>query len=299
MVALYDGTFFRMGDIVSGKLPVMLKGMDEQGNIIPVKVIDWHSRSVKDQQWLKIKVEAVDQPIYCTPDHRVWVNGNWQRADTVKTGDEIRTSNPGHDALIHGILLGDGHVDKRGRLRLSHSAKQFEWFDAKRSALNGPTYHQGAKQKVIRNRQTLAAPSFYTEVWISPTRWRTRFYGDGGRKFIPPESWASLAVWYCDDGTLVNGKIPRIIAHRYYNVKEMLEWFEIQFRSVSLYKDFRTPNGGAIAIRQEGAIKFFELIAPFVPPCMEYKLPQEFRGRYNNWLETWAREAQRSIVYRS
>jgi hypothetical protein len=38
--------------------------------------------------------------------------------------------------LVKAIIIGDGHIDKKGSIRLHHSKKQEEWLDKKINILN-------------------------------------------------------------------------------------------------------------------------------------------------------------------
>jgi uracil-DNA glycosylase family 4 len=287
-VSLADGSFKKIGDIVKDKLSVDVRGMDESGKVITTKVIGWRKVFVPNQKWLKIKTEATDQPIYCTPDHKIWANGTWKEAKDIRVGDILKSSGVGCKALLHGTLLGDASVDKRGRFTFTHCLEQREWFDLKWKALNGSWYDVPPREKqwsggfidqVNHHRKC--------EVWVSPTLWRKRFYDENGKKFIPPCD-AALAVWYCDDGCLAWSRgitwNPRICCQGFSNPNDVVQWAKDRFGSVSTYYDNRN-NGLTIAFTKEAKHKFMEAIARFVPQCMEYKIPEEYQGRYNNWLD--------------
>lgn len=291
-VVLWDGTTRTLGEVVHKQQRVTLRGMDDAGNLIPVNVVGWH-RSGVNTAWLKINSEASTQPIYCTPDHKVWTPSGWAEAATLKAGDTIYSSRMGSDRLIHGMLLGDGHVDKRGRLSWMHGPKQLDWFRLKHAAL------EGTKPSTPVN----APLGLCADVGVSSTLWRNRFYPRGVRVFHPPTDPATVAVWYLDDGCLpkyVSSPSPRISClNKFENYVEAYEWLRQRYgKLISEYKqrDKRRPGypGAVIALRGESARRFFNDIAPYVPPCMEYKLPPEYRGRYNNWLDE--RVVQKTVV---
>jgi len=296
---LWDGGNTQIGDVVLQKSSPILKGMDEQGQIIPVRVVGWRriSRSGKTGRtpWLSIKTEATDQPIYCTADHKIWTDDGWQRADQLRIGDSVVSANPGSADLLHGTLLGDASVDRRGRFKFTHCNKQEAYFDAKRENLNGPKYVlPPISNPPIRGSRVNSTGGFATEVWVSPTLWRKRFYPNGKKIFIPPPSDAALAIWYCDDGNWAGGKKPnqignpRITIQGFANLADIVPWFKSEFGDshVSYYKDPRSKQGGCVALCGDARYEFCRRVAPFVPPSMEYKLPPQYRGQYNGWLAT-------------
>lgn len=280
-IPLWEGGSKKIGDIVSKQERVVIKGMDEDGNIIPVNVVGWRRISVPGQKWLKIRTEATDQALYLTPDHNVWANGGWVEAGNLQIGDVVKVDKAGSADLIHGSLLGDGSVDSRGRLKITHSVSQADWLEAKRTSLRGPLYEGGKDNH----------PMLTTEVWISQAIWRKKFYPNGTKVFVPP-TYPALAVWYGDDGCLAGSSDayagnPRVYCF-YENVDEALQWFKDHFgEDVALYRDARSPFGGAIALNGDSKHKFWESIAPYLHPSMERKLPPQYRGRYNGWMENW------------
>lgn len=283
-VMMADGSARRIEDIVKNQSIDPVMGMDEEGNPISVPVVAWRRIQVKGQAWKKIKVEGVDQPLFLTPDHKVWANSHWVEAGKLKVGDLIPVHTYGSDDLIHGSLLGDGSVDSRGRFKIAHCQAQTAYFEAKRKALNGPTY--------LRDREKYGEWRT-TEVWISVTRWRVPFYAKGNRQRFVPPSDAALAIWYMDDGCLANGNYPRIACQK-ENTDEAWTWLEEKFGRVSLYSDNRAIQGGSFGFTKESKIKFLDCIAPFVHPSMAYKLPEKWHGQYNGWLEKM--QHQTSVV---
>lgn len=117
-IPLWNGGSRKIIDIVTKQESCIIKGMDEDGTIIPVKVIGWKKVNAPNQRWLKIKTEATDQPLYLTPDHKVWTDRGWIEAGNLVTGDKVRIDKPGTEDVIHGSLLGDGSVEKRGRFSI-------------------------------------------------------------------------------------------------------------------------------------------------------------------------------------
>ena len=61
------------------------------------------------------------------------------------------------------------------------------------------------------------------------------------------------------------------------DIEAVRDWFWLRFGPCTI-------SNGNIKLRKEASARFFETVAPYLHPSMEYKLPQEFRGRYNGWM---------------
>jgi len=281
-VILFDGATRKISKIVDNKEAPLIRGMDEEGNIIAVRVTGWHKQLfLRGQKWLRIRGDSTRQPIYCTSDHKIWTTVGWKEAANVVVGDTLYLPRYGSDDLIHGTLLGDGHVDKRGRLSFTHSEKQKEWFHRKRRHL-GLTHT--CKSEAIGFKG--GSPMLHAEGWISARRWRTLFYPEGKKVFVPPPSRKALAVWYCDDGCLAQKDPsytgnPRICLHGFSNPEDAIAWFKEEFgkHNVGIHNEHN------VALKGIGKLLFFADIMNFVPPEMQYKLPKAYQGHYHGWLE--------------
>lgn len=285
-VPLWDGSVKKIKEIVDNKLEVTLVGLDEQGKRIPVKVIDWHKNRIERQDWVRIRVDGAKMPIYCTPDHKVWRwhPGHycyvWERADQLKPGMQIPLPSDGWDDLIHGCLLGDGHVNKTNQLHIVHSVKQEAYAKAKADALG----MFNLREKKNNNHTNVVAQC------LIDSRWRKTFYPEGSRVFIEPPSLEALAIWYMDDGhwkKFNNRKsgdgTASIAIHASYNEVEVKDFFEKWFGSnLTLSKN---RNSWQLYIKTKSRDSFYSVIAEYIHPSMYYKLPPKYRGRYNGWLE--------------
>ena len=294
-VVLADGTTRSIAKIVNNKEKVIVKTLDSAGNMSVANVIDWHKNHVQGQTWLKIKAEAQRQPLYLTPDHKVLVRDKktficpchskpvWKEAKDLIIGDELALPRSGSEDFIHGTLLGDGSVEKRGRLSVTHGRTQEAY-------LSRIANHFGVKVYKVKDG-IIQFESYYSsrighrslQAWV-PLKWRRLFYPQGKKVFVVP-SMASLAIWYCDDGTLKD-RGPRFCIRGYSEEDKdnILNYFDTRFgrRWVSYY------NGcSSVALKGEGAENFFLQTREFIPPEMYYKLPKDHREKYNGWLELY------------
>lgn len=276
---LFGGGRAKLQDVVNEKRELWLEGMDDLGRTIPVKIIDWHRAPQGKNNWIRITTDLGKGTIWCTKDHKIWTGSTWKEAQELIIGERIQSSNKGNISLIHGTILGDSHVSKRGRLSYSHCEAQKAWFDRKSACLEATKPNQATGGYGGR--------TWHTDAGVS-RGWRDIFYTNLGKRFVPPPDSAALAVWYCDDGCWAvcddtKNQIgnPRIALHGFYNQGDAFKWFGSQFgdKNVSFYNQ-------SIAIIGEARHLFFDRIKAYVPPEMQYKLPPFYRGFYCGWIET-------------
>lgn len=195
--------------------------------------------------------------------------------------------------LIIGTILGDGHIDKIGSLACEHSVLQADYFYWKYDLLSHlcrfkpKITHKG---RAIRFR-TRALFKDERELW----------YGTG-RKALPSNfadllSPKALAVWFMDDGDKKTGRVVRgywccdtgmRMSTHSFNRKEhrlitevLIDLFGIKatYKRKGKYLRLHIPA------KNGNSKKFADLIRPFMPDCMRYKLPMfriDRRGRHGN-----------------
>jgi uracil-DNA glycosylase family 4 len=286
---LANGTTKTIKEIVEGKQFVKLLGMNEAGEIISVNIVAHHKTVVKNQRWLRVKTDGSRQSIYLTPDHKVYTWSGWKEADKLTVGDLVPVPRLGSIAMIHGTLLGDGSITDDHTLILTHGKCQEVWAGIKARHMgavlkeydNLSGYNKGGR----RVQFTKAIPKYMKKV----------FYPKGKKVLVLPTSFAALAVWYCDDGSwtgcTTEKALGRVVlaCHGYTETErnEIAAWLKAHFG------DPVSVHGGFVYVRRAARDKFFSAVAEFIPPCMEYKLPMQYRGAYKGYWEVpkpqWAK----------
>jgi hypothetical protein len=207
--------------------------------------------------------------------------------------------------FILGSLLGDMSVVKKGpqhRLSCSHCEEQLEYLEHKKELLGKLSLEsiQRIKSKahdikmLIKNKEVFKTiDGFYNFILHSKvhpyfTELRNKLYcmqGDMARKIVT-EWWLnqltprSLAYWIMDDGSAEysdNSYILRISTCGFtQNENIMLSDFmkskfdiEVQLQSVN------RGYGWTLRLRTEASKKLRDLIIPFIPDCMRYKVDKE------------------------
>lgn len=204
------------------------------------------------------------------------------------------------EQVILGSILGDGHVSKHResnentKLRLNsiltmvQGIAQEKYLLYKKSLLE----KEGIKGYLTRKEgekgtRTIKGIPLYTQDSIeyrtirnfSFNKYRDLFYRD--KKYINEYVFKlgplGLAIWYLDDGNLYKRTI------RFYTNCFTDEDLVVLQKMLKINFDIdanihRGPSTGkTIYIKTNSYNHFFELISPYIPECMLYKIDTKFR----------------------
>lgn len=273
--------------------------VDGDGSIVERRVTNWFKNPLNGREWWWISLEeasghARDQRggIFMTEDHPVLTEEGWLPARDIKPGMLVATGDPAlndkQKQMIVGSLLGDASmsfVRKRALLRFSHSVEQERWFEQKTSALKGfqwtgKNYHQSTGEfanghgVAINSRASLGLNGLYDAFYPN----------NDGTKVVPRElveesfSALFLATWYMDDGSYSRVSENCYTFYLWTNgfSKSDVQWLVDLLTSHGIKASRYTIRGkySIIGISAEGSRKLTEMIGPYVPPSMRYKLPE-------------------------
>lgn len=248
-----------------------------------------------------------------TADHRVLTPSGYKRVDSLRSGDEIYLPNEKMSTterqITLGSILGDGYIAQRysggsACLLVSHCKAQLPYLKWKKSQLPSlfPKTHVvkdrhlcvGGKSTTKTGFTTLAT-AHHPELLILR---RDSYRGHRGKKnlgkWIYEIEPLALAIWYQDDGSIVGTesqqRCPRFytLGFKKAEVELLLVMLRERFGLIgSMFEMKREGRNGewALALGVESADAFFEMIAPYVHPSMDYKLPKEWRGKFAGDLE--------------
>lgn len=299
-VPFVDGTTATIKDIVDNKINKEVWSWNETTGQMEAKpIIGWHNNGeIKGtgKTWHHIRAVCPETRngmvgATVTNDHKIYIeNKGWIDASEVKVGDELITRSKRTFAgtaleFLKGVICFDSHICRPS---------------AKRKTANliiqdneNPEY---AMWKVNLLSQHLNFTRNEIKIGIEKTGVRygsnyshelLEFY-DYSRMphVVMSEGWTplQLAIAIMDDG----------------NFKETSKTLNISFKRLrgnedaldaigdSLYRSFGVTyqiryGQGRIDFDVAGTMKIAELIAEYVPNCMQYKLPLEYRGRYKSF----------------
>lgn len=315
-----------IGELVRDKSEVRVLSTNDDQQLEYKRIVGWH-RKVHDSRikWMSVRTD-ISRPTRWgfeasryTPDHRLLTEQGYKEIQELKPGDTIlhptKALNTIQLQIVLGSMLGDGTLGLRNPggwavLTFSNNERQLGYVQWKRECLSdlvdGEVIRRGnLKPRKIAGRWTQPSPFYGISTKAHPeiARLRHASYPTKGAKrvagWIDELEPLGLAVWYMDDGTRVrngeNHQSARFYTNSYpkQDVEKLCDLLNSKFGYEPSM--FQMNGDWVMALNERSSCIFFEQIAPYIPDCMQYKLPTYLRGRfkgipqaYNNGL-VWAR----------
>ena len=295
MVQLSDGSWERIGRLVRSRYDGAVMSVDANGRLVHRRVTGWYASPLAGRRVFRLSYRSAKHAgagqvsIQLTGDHEVLTDRGFIAVEHLPHGAKIATghglSRVAHD-VVCGTLLGDGHLTAaQSTLSFSHSTRQQTYAQFKAELL--------AELAPRLNRLDVAAvaggPIAYPVVHVrtlahrSLRLLRTSFYEP--KKRVPwwmAERLSPLmvAIWFMDDGHLRvrPGKRPRAEIATYDFSEEDHQILVAGLARLGLQAGVRGTRPKLVFGVPE-TVALSELIAPYVPPSMRYKLHPEVEAR--------------------
>lgn len=293
LVQLEDGSWERIGRLVRSHYAGRVMSVDETGRLVPRRVIGWYESPVGDRRVFRLGYRSVKNAgvhrvgIQLTGDHPVMTERGFVPVEELAPGDRIATGqglSPLAFDVVCGTLLGDGHVGPRtSLLSFSHSVRQRDYALFKVDLLTElkATAGELLVAAVSGGAKTYPIVHVFTRAHRALRILRQEFYST--RKRVPPWMAARLnermlAIWFMDDGH------TRIRPDR----QPLAEIATCAFgeRDLSVLAEGllrlglrATAGRGRLHFDVGATRRLSELIAPYVPAAMRYKLHPDVAGR--------------------
>ncbi|MGH2935244.1 MAG: uracil-DNA glycosylase family protein [Gaiellaceae bacterium] len=289
LVQLGDGSWERIGRLVRQRYAGTVMSVEADGTLAERRVTGWYESPVADRSVYKLTYASAKRAgagrvsIQLTGDHEVLTERGWVAAERLTVGDRIATgqglSKTARDVVV-GALLGDGSLNRSSSyLQIVHGPRQREYALFKADLLTelDPSVTDVALAAAVGDDRTYVTTHVRTRARRSLRVLRQHFYEE--RKYVP--SWIEtelnermLAIWFMDDGH------TRIRANRGALAEIATCAFDDNDIG-SLLTGLARLGLRAKALRNriyfdvETTRRLCELIAPYVPPSMRYKLPSD------------------------
>jgi uracil-DNA glycosylase family 4 len=293
MVQLGDGSWERIGRLVRTRYAGTVMSVDEHGQLVPRRVTGWHVTPVGGRRIFRLtycSAKRVGSPQTCvelTGDHPVLTERGYVSVQELRANDRIATGQ-GLSALAHdvvcGTLLGDGSIRaSQASLTMSHSERQrtYALFKARLLAELRPRFDELTVAAVAGGDAIYRVVHVRTLAHRAIGTLRADFYKP--RKVVP--AWMAdqlnprmLAIWFMDDG---------YTRHR-SGRQPLSEIATVGFEDNDLQVLLRGLNRLGLPAKASrrrlyfdvaAARKLSELIAPYVPEGMRYKLHPDVETR--------------------
>jgi hypothetical protein len=315
-ILLADGTYKDVDEIVENKLKVDVLCFDpHSGKFHARPIVGWLKAPSHRKEWRKLMINmetGYRRPIYLTYDHPVYTQRGLTAIDDLNPTDVLYIDTPkiteaGKQAII-GNYLGDGSVGYDGWYSISHGKDQLEynqWFSEKfQGKLNvieeGTVYWNSRFKRAMDhsggNRTSIPLYKYWDDV--IPQFWtpggskahKTPYHKSVKKKItqwiLDQITPLSLAVWYMDDGSYSSSTSSNLtLATQGFTQEETrmlikkLNEFGIDgtFYLAPLNQPCGQKNQGSIYIPAKSHPRFFDLVAPYMLPYFDYKLPESYR----------------------
>jgi uracil-DNA glycosylase family 4 len=286
LVRLGDGSWERIGRLVRRRYDGTVMSVDETGALVSRRVTGWHTSPLADRCVFRLTYRSAKRAgankvaTQLTGDHPVLSEGGFVRVDELEQGDRIATG-VGLSAMVRdvvcGTLLGDGTINANSSyLAFSHSARQSQYAAFKAELLA----ELSAKMGWLEVAAVVGGAASYSVVQVRTIAHRALrilrhdFYTD--RKVVP--SWMPdelnprmLSIWFLDDGHMRLRPRRQPIAEIATN--GFSERDLALLRRALLRLGLRaTTRGGRLYFDVATTRRLSELIAPYTPASMRYKV---------------------------
>jgi len=289
LVQLGDGSWERIGRLVRTGYAGTVMSVDDAGCLVPRRVTGWHATPLGDRSVYRLTYRNAKSAgsgkvsIELTGDHPVLTERGYVAAAELRSTDRVATgqglSDVAHD-VVCGSLLGDGSIRASASMfTFSHSRKQRDYAYFKALLLSelkpsmemrqvaavagGDTYHVVlARTRASRALRLIRAdyyrPHKVVPEWLAET--------------LNPRM---LAFWFMDDGyggfRQRGGRRSAEIACVAFSDEDR----QILLRGLDRLGLPAKATRGRIYFDVETTRKLSEMIAPYVPASMRYKLVPE------------------------
>ncbi|GAA1607855.1 hypothetical protein [Actinoplanes couchii] len=302
-ISLADGSRKVLGRIEAG---AEVLGVDGAGKVVATPVLQTFNHG-RAESWLRVRGERLGAgrgsatfSVVCTPNHRFWMPepGEYVPAGNLAVGQRVtvlRTEldlTPCQSSVLLGKLLGDGYLhlapSGSGSVVWGHREADRDYVAWTLRALG--SLASGTIRTCVSGYGTTMLDARTTFHPCITERFSSMV--GGARKAVP--EWVAdaldpiaLAFWYMDDGSLqtMPGQEDRATLSTNSfgegDCRILIRALERLGVRAELMKDGR----GYLTIRlnSDAAERLFLLVAPYVPPSMQRKLPVRYRG-HHGWL---------------
>jgi recombination protein RecA len=293
LVNFADGRSIPIGKVVDEKIEGEVYTFNEETNEIETKpIIDWHDNGKVEskEDFLHIQTESIDGKgrfgFTCTPNHKILTSVGWKEAKDLSYTDKliskyVLTVNGTYGEFLNGCLIGDSHISIRdkntGSLRFqdNENAEYLNWKLDKLQPILGSITKRSTKQGIrFESGYTYEFSKIKRELGKRDPVYMLKNFSD-----------LSFAIWLMDDGVYdgSNGHSRYSISvKRFRNNKQKLDEIVDILSTKGLPCSYNL-NEGSIYFDTKTSEIIAQRICKYVPGPMQYKLPESYRNKYEDF----------------
>ena len=177
--------------------------------------------------------------------------------------------------IIYGTLMGDGYASLTGQVEIVHCAKQYAYICWLAYKLKSVLSQAGIRITQGKYRIRTTALDTVKEI-------RKELYPDGIKRptatFLDKLTPLSLAVWFCDDGSLDNGCNYHIHTRGFTENENhyLSDYFKQKWNIIASVRHAHSKRMAKtyyeLCFDKENSIKFTDIVKFHILPCMLYKI---------------------------
>lgn len=287
--------------IIDTKYAGKVKSLDENGDFVWSRVVNWFpmDRENTNKKFIKL-ITKPGNSLMVTREHKCAVIDDPLKPtvyfiEAEKSVGKYLVLNPYSDvrplynsdqlSVLIGSILGDGHLSKRNVFSCGHGIKQKEYLLFKHKLLGG--FLSKTNNGEWGDTQYITTP-----VTAQTKSLRKLFYIDGvkqiSEKVLDLIDEIGLAFWYMDDGCLVNCDYKnsrphaRLATHS-FSEEENIRLQELFVKKWNLFPSISKQHQHGktyffLEFKKDDSEIFWKMIAKYVIPSMDYKIPKVFQS---------------------
>jgi len=294
LVQLGDGSWERIGRLVRSRYEGEVMSVDARGMLVPRRVSGWHATPIAGRSVYRLTYRSSKNAgagrvgIQLTGDHPVLTERGYVPAEELRSCDRIATGQ-GLSELVRdvvcGTVLGDGCLQTRSSsLTFSHSQRQGAYARFKAGLLSelGVDVDEREVAAVAGGERVYPVVHVRTLAHRALRTIRQDFYRP--HKVVPP--WLAdelnprmLAFWFMDDGyTRIREGGRRPLAEIATNAFSDAD-LQVLISGLARLGLPAKASRRRLYFDVNATERLSELIAPYVPQSMRYKLHPDVEAR--------------------
>lgn len=305
LVNFTDGRSIPIRKVVENKIKGKVWSYNEYTNKFEEKeIIDWHynGKVNSSNDYIHIEAEGAGGQstrfgFTVTRDHNVLTNNGWKKAKDITLNDMLVTKyksiiNDSLEDFLWGMFVGDSTIHIRSnstaniKLQDNENINYLNW---KLSKLPKQFNMHKCDYKKVKYES-----DYMPELAIIKQNLNKR---DPLEMLNNHYSPIGLAIWYMDDGYYDCSKghdRASISIKRFKNSNKIIE---IKDKLNSLgFECNCTLKDGSIRFNRNGTEKLFSTICKYVPKCMQYKLSDKYKNKYEDFTLSYHEEIKKLYV---
>ena len=303
-ISLPNGNRLEMQELINQNYHGEVLGYDFETQRVVITEVKRIYKNGPTNQWIRIAFDrhragrgSYFGLLKCTPNHRIFSvsKDSFMEAGQLMVGDTIRLVRselgltPIQEQVLMGKMLGDGsysHNDSTGFVSFGHKKDHEDYLAWTEQALG----------EICGNRQSECVSGYGTTMVRSRTvssafikdlfnDWFREDHKEVPTSIITKLGPIALAFWYMDDGSLCHHKDQEdraLFATNGFS-GQSVDNLVLALAKFDIHAIKYNSSGWRLRLNSDDAEKLFLIIAPYIPPIMQYKLPERYRG-HTGWL---------------